>query len=155
MHSIHEPLLLIQTVIYADHFQKNSTHKIGHKLGFLHSHRPQVNTVAIIKILLTAFWKNINHIRMSQISASITQSQIAASKVVKFLRTWRRSGVNTLHNKYWWLSKHKIFNVGLTSCYQNTSLYWSHFSQSQGSSQQYMEEEVEPQLSTPTIKYST
>ena len=55
MHSIHEPLLLIQTVIYADHFQKDSKHKIGHKLGFLHSHRSQVNTTAIFKILLTSF----------------------------------------------------------------------------------------------------
>ena len=137
MHSIHEPLLLIQTVIYADHFQKDSKHKIGHKLGFLHSHRSQVNTEATFKILLTALWNNINHIRMSQISASITQSQIAASKVVKFPRTWRRRGVNTLHNKYRWLSKHKIFNVELTSCCQNTSLCWSH---SQGSSQQYMED---------------
>ena len=55
MHSIHEPLLLIQIVIYADHFQKDSTHKIGHKLGFLHSHWSQVNTAAIFKILLTTF----------------------------------------------------------------------------------------------------
>ena len=55
MHSIHEPLLLIQIAIYADHLQKDSTHKIGHKFGFLHSHQLQVNTAAIFKILLTAF----------------------------------------------------------------------------------------------------
>ena len=56
MHSIHEPLLLIQTAIYVDHFQKDSTQKIGHKLGFFfHSHQSQVNTAAIFKILLTAF----------------------------------------------------------------------------------------------------
>ena len=43
---------------------QNKTHTTRNiKLGFLHSHR-----AAIFKILLTAFWKNINHIRMSNLS---------------------------------------------------------------------------------------
>ena len=50
----------------------------------------------------------------------------------------QRSHTNASAPKYRWLSKHKMFNVKLTSYCQNTSLRWSHFSQSQGSSQQYI-----------------